>query len=147
MTECYECQPKPAQKTFPGCTIRNTPSEPIHCIVWAKHLFKWVSVCRPAEINKSLWWSVQNRNSAIKSLNLKRVVQICKFSSEKAEITFFASIFLFIGKLCSVCCGYFQKEWLLLKGFDYFAWCCSQLLGEDDPDQNVSPNKMYITWQ
>ncbi|KAK8721934.1 hypothetical protein OTU49_012643 [Cherax quadricarinatus] len=39
LTECYECQPKPTQKTFPGCTIRNTPSEPIHCIVWAKHLF------------------------------------------------------------------------------------------------------------
>uniref|UniRef100_A0A1A7Y202 SUMO-activating enzyme subunit 2 n=1 Tax=Iconisemion striatum TaxID=60296 RepID=A0A1A7Y202_9TELE len=39
LTECYECQPKPAQKTFPGCTIRNTPSEPIHCIVWAKYLF------------------------------------------------------------------------------------------------------------
>uniref|UniRef100_A0A672L3L8 SUMO-activating enzyme subunit 2 n=1 Tax=Sinocyclocheilus grahami TaxID=75366 RepID=A0A672L3L8_SINGR len=39
-TECYECQPKPTQKTFPGCTIRNTPSEPIHCIVWAKYLFK-----------------------------------------------------------------------------------------------------------
>ncbi|XP_053557401.1 SUMO-activating enzyme subunit 2 [Bombina bombina] len=39
VTECYECHPKPAQKTFPGCTIRNTPSEPIHCIVWAKYLF------------------------------------------------------------------------------------------------------------
>uniref|UniRef100_A0A3Q4A9I1 SUMO-activating enzyme subunit 2 n=1 Tax=Mola mola TaxID=94237 RepID=A0A3Q4A9I1_MOLML len=39
MTECYECQPKPSQKTFPGCTIRNTPSEPIHCIVWSKYLF------------------------------------------------------------------------------------------------------------
>ena len=26
---------------FPGCTIRNTPSEPIHCIVWAKHLFRY----------------------------------------------------------------------------------------------------------
>lgn len=38
-TQCYECQPKPAQKSFPGCTIRNTPSEPVHCIVWAKHLF------------------------------------------------------------------------------------------------------------
>ncbi|XP_025076344.1 SUMO-activating enzyme subunit 2-like isoform X2 [Pomacea canaliculata] len=38
-TECYECRPKPVQKTFPGCTIRNTPSEPIHCVVWAKHLF------------------------------------------------------------------------------------------------------------
>lgn len=39
-TQCYECTPKAAQKSFPGCTIRNTPSEPIHCIVWAKHLFK-----------------------------------------------------------------------------------------------------------
>ncbi|KAG7205366.1 hypothetical protein KM043_007366 [Ampulex compressa] len=40
LSQCYECTPKAAQKTFPGCTIRNTPSEPIHCIVWAKHLFK-----------------------------------------------------------------------------------------------------------
>ncbi|OQV22415.1 SUMO-activating enzyme subunit 2 [Hypsibius exemplaris] len=38
-TECFDCQPPAPQKTFPGCTIRNTPSEPIHCIVWAKHLF------------------------------------------------------------------------------------------------------------
>ena len=38
-TECYDCQEKPHQKTYPGCTIRNTPSEPIHCIVWSKHLF------------------------------------------------------------------------------------------------------------
>ena len=54
-TSCYECivslsmmfivksitiiKDKPRQKTFPGCTIRNTPSEPIHCIVWAKFLF------------------------------------------------------------------------------------------------------------
>lgn len=39
VTECYECHPKPTQRTFPGCTIHNTPSEPIHCIVWAKYLF------------------------------------------------------------------------------------------------------------
>ncbi|XP_060520679.1 SUMO-activating enzyme subunit 2 [Cylas formicarius] len=39
VTPCYECLPKPPQKTYPGCTIRNTPSEPVHCIVWAKHLF------------------------------------------------------------------------------------------------------------
>jgi ubiquitin-like 1-activating enzyme E1 B len=39
ITECYDCTTKPHQKSFPGCTIRNTPSEPIHCIVWAKHLF------------------------------------------------------------------------------------------------------------
>lgn len=39
LTQCYECSPKAAQKSYPGCTIRNTPSEPIHCIVWGKHLF------------------------------------------------------------------------------------------------------------
>lgn len=39
LTQCYECKPVPGQKSYPGCTIRNTPSEPIHCIVWAKHLF------------------------------------------------------------------------------------------------------------
>ncbi|KAJ1772397.1 E1 ubiquitin-activating protein uba2 [Coemansia sp. RSA 1813] len=36
-TECFECQPKPAErKTYPVCTIRSTPTAPIHCIVWAK---------------------------------------------------------------------------------------------------------------
>lgn len=39
-TPCYECYPQAKEKSFPGCTIRNTPSEPVHCIVWAKHLFK-----------------------------------------------------------------------------------------------------------
>ncbi|KAK4494845.1 hypothetical protein PRZ48_014201 [Zasmidium cellare] len=35
-TECYDCNEKPVQKSFPICTIRSTPSQPIHCIVWAK---------------------------------------------------------------------------------------------------------------
>lgn len=37
-TECFECTPKPAPKSFPVCTIRNTPEKPIHCVVWAKDL-------------------------------------------------------------------------------------------------------------
>ncbi|KAK1811532.1 E1 ubiquitin-activating protein uba2 [Friedmanniomyces endolithicus] len=36
VTECYDCNPKPVQKSFPICTIWSTPSQPIHCIVWAK---------------------------------------------------------------------------------------------------------------
>lgn len=36
LTECYDCMPKPLQKSFPICTIRSTPSQAIHCIVWAK---------------------------------------------------------------------------------------------------------------
>uniref|UniRef100_A0A0N4Z6R0 SUMO-activating enzyme subunit n=1 Tax=Parastrongyloides trichosuri TaxID=131310 RepID=A0A0N4Z6R0_PARTI len=40
-TECLECLKRDAgkERNYPGCTIRNTPSEPIHCIVWAKYLF------------------------------------------------------------------------------------------------------------
>ncbi|GLC36066.1 hypothetical protein PLESTB_000169600 [Pleodorina starrii] len=37
-TECFECQPKPTPKSFPICTLRNTPDRPIHTIVWAKDL-------------------------------------------------------------------------------------------------------------
>ncbi|EMR67006.1 putative family protein [Eutypa lata UCREL1] len=36
VTACYDCEAKPVPKSFPVCTIRSTPSQPIHCIVWAK---------------------------------------------------------------------------------------------------------------
>ncbi|KAH7107030.1 hypothetical protein BKA62DRAFT_825615 [Auriculariales sp. MPI-PUGE-AT-0066] len=36
-TECFDCIAKPVPKSFPVCTIRSTPSQPIHCIVWAKN--------------------------------------------------------------------------------------------------------------
>ncbi|KAG9230379.1 hypothetical protein BJ875DRAFT_157742 [Amylocarpus encephaloides] len=36
VTACYECSPKELPKTFPVCTIRSTPSQAIHCIVWGK---------------------------------------------------------------------------------------------------------------
>lgn len=40
VTACYECEgPRKEQRTYASCTIRNTPSLPIHCIVWGKHLF------------------------------------------------------------------------------------------------------------
>lgn len=38
--ECYDCQPKPTQKVYPICTIRSTPSMPVHVIVWAKEFYK-----------------------------------------------------------------------------------------------------------
>jgi ubiquitin-like 1-activating enzyme E1 B len=37
-SECFECAAKPTPKTYPICTLRNTPDKPIHCIVWAKDL-------------------------------------------------------------------------------------------------------------
>ncbi|KAJ7694800.1 hypothetical protein B0H17DRAFT_931436 [Mycena rosella] len=35
-TECFDCVTKATPTTFPVCTIRSTPSQPIHCIVWSK---------------------------------------------------------------------------------------------------------------
>mmetsp|Transcript_10799 Transcript_10799/g.15229 ORF Transcript_10799/g.15229 Transcript_10799/m.15229 type:complete len:698 (-) Transcript_10799:169-2262(-) len=40
--ECYECASKPTRKVYPICTIRSTPSQPVHCIVWAKELYKLI---------------------------------------------------------------------------------------------------------
>ena len=39
-TECFECEAKATPTKFPICTIRNTPDKPVHCVVWAKELFK-----------------------------------------------------------------------------------------------------------
>lgn len=36
LTACYDCTSKVTPKTYPVCTIRSTPSTPIHCVVWAK---------------------------------------------------------------------------------------------------------------
>ncbi|KAJ3914748.1 hypothetical protein F5877DRAFT_49902 [Lentinula edodes] len=37
VTECFECVEKvKGGKTYPVCTIRSTPSLPIHCVVWSK---------------------------------------------------------------------------------------------------------------
>ncbi|RMZ91896.1 hypothetical protein DV736_g882, partial [Chaetothyriales sp. CBS 134916] len=36
LTACYDCAPKTTPKSYPVCTIRSTPSQAIHCIVWAK---------------------------------------------------------------------------------------------------------------
>lgn len=39
-TECYECEEKPNPKTYAYCTIRSSPKEPVHCVIWAKEEFR-----------------------------------------------------------------------------------------------------------
>lgn len=39
VTECFECTPQTAAKTYAVCTIRSTPDQPVHCVVWAKHVY------------------------------------------------------------------------------------------------------------
>ncbi|SJX61080.1 related to ubiquitin-like protein activating enzyme [Sporisorium reilianum f. sp. reilianum] len=59
VTECYDCTAKTTPKTFPVCTIRSTPSAPIHCIVWAKswlftQLFGADDETEDAELDKAV---------------------------------------------------------------------------------------------
>ena len=35
-TACYDCTQKQTPVSYPVCTIRSTPTQPIHCIVWGK---------------------------------------------------------------------------------------------------------------
>nr|AEE63129.1 unknown [Dendroctonus ponderosae] len=99
-TQCYECQPKPPQKTFPGCTIRNTPSEPVHCIVWSKHLFNQLfgeddpdqDVSPDAEDPEA---KINGENSVTESGNIKRLstkqwTQDIEYDPEKLFNKFFS---------------------------------------------------------
>ncbi|RLV93983.1 Ubiquitin-activating enzyme [Spathaspora sp. JA1] len=35
-SECFDCSAKETVKTYPVCTIRSSPTQPVHCITWAK---------------------------------------------------------------------------------------------------------------
>lgn len=72
-SECYDCVTKPTPKTYPVCTIRSTPSTPIHCIVWAKtylfpQLFGAEEESEDAELDKAL----QDGENADEVANLRR---------------------------------------------------------------------------
>lgn len=76
-TECYDCHPKETPKTFPVCTIRSTPSQAIHCIVWAKsYLFQEIfgtSEADAEELDRS-----ENSDNAAEIETLRREAQALK---------------------------------------------------------------------
>ncbi|OAL23714.1 hypothetical protein AYO20_10919 [Fonsecaea nubica] len=76
-TACYDCTPKTTPISYPVCTIRSTPSQPIHCIVWAKsyllpELFG-VSEDEAAEMDSS-----EDTDNAEEIKNLKEEAQALK---------------------------------------------------------------------
>lgn len=66
-TECFDCTAKETPKTFPVCTIRSTPSTPVHCVVWAKNfLFSQLfsassSASEEPDTNDSNDWGTTNQ--------------------------------------------------------------------------------------
>ena len=91
-TKCYDCEPKKeaAQQRFPICTIRSTPDKPVHCIVWAKELYKLLF----GNMNESDLVDIEDSSSSsdanakldnateIKSLVMRAVKRIDKAPSD-----------------------------------------------------------------
>ncbi|CAH7689653.1 hypothetical protein BY996DRAFT_4575627 [Phakopsora pachyrhizi] len=78
-TECYDCSPKAVPKTYPVCTIRSTPSTPIHCIVWAKgYLFPQLFGPEDENEGADLDQAIQNGENSTEIENLRQEVKQMK---------------------------------------------------------------------
>ncbi|KAI5795539.1 hypothetical protein EDC01DRAFT_54529 [Geopyxis carbonaria] len=84
ITECYECNPKAVPKSFPVCTIRSTPSQPIHCIVWAKS-YLFTEVFGTSEESSPELDPTENSENAQEIANLKREAEELKNVREKMD--------------------------------------------------------------
>lgn len=94
-SECFDCQEKATPKQFPVCTIRSTPSQPIHCITWAKEfLFHQLfdelepgtndseTIQNASEDQQEVENLVQGANELIELKNIAHGGDSVKFTSE-----------------------------------------------------------------
>lgn len=92
ITECFACVPKSTPKAFPVCTIRSTPSRPVHCVTWAKS-FLFPQLFGPDDPDLSTETdenpsdekkaSLQEANELLK---LKRMIQSAKSGDDYSYI-------------------------------------------------------------
>lgn len=79
VSECFECQAKATPKTYPVCTIRSTPSKPVHCITWAKEfLFQQLFDESKAELSEQ---GLQNETD-----DKKEIANLLKESNELNDL-------------------------------------------------------------
>lgn len=75
VSECFECRPREsaAQKTvYPVCTIRQSPSSLVHCVVWAmEFLYANLFACDGANKEKTPPISIQDEGDERKSAEEK----------------------------------------------------------------------------
>lgn len=76
-SECYDCNTKETPKSFPVCTIRSTPSQPIHCIVWAKS-YLFTEVFGTSEDEVAEFDHSQDSENAVEIENLRNEAQALK---------------------------------------------------------------------
>ena len=76
-SECYDCNTKETPKTFPVCTIRSTPSQPIHCIVWAKN-YLFTEVYGTSEDESPVLDHSEDSENAQEIANLRKEAEALK---------------------------------------------------------------------
>lgn len=76
-TECFDCTPKSKPTVFPVCTIRSTPSQPIHCIVWAKS-YLFVQLFATAEETQLMQEQDESEENSKELENLRRESEALK---------------------------------------------------------------------
>ncbi|KAI5968714.1 UBA2 [Candida margitis] len=78
---CFDCQAHVAPKTYPVCTIRSTPSLPVHCITWAKEFlfYQLFDEVEDSGLNDSEAISKETDNDA-------EIENLAKEANELAEL-------------------------------------------------------------
>ncbi|KAL9017072.1 MAG: hypothetical protein Q9185_005583 [Variospora sp. 1 TL-2023] len=76
-SECYDCNTKETPKSFPVCTIRSTPSQPIHCIVWAKS-YLFTEIFGTSEDEMPEFDHSQDSENAAEIQNLRKEAEALK---------------------------------------------------------------------
>ncbi|BDD62250.1 hypothetical protein MAP00_007226 [Monascus purpureus] len=89
-TECYDCNSKEVPKSFPVCTIRSTPSQPIHCIVWAKS-YLFPELFGTSEDDTQAFDHSEDSENAQEIENLRKEAQALKEIRQSMGTSDFAS--------------------------------------------------------
>lgn len=94
LSECFHCMPKETPKTFPVCTIRSTPSKPIHSITWAKNflLSQLFGERDQDSINLSDFTNEEEAQAKMKEANELNDLKESIFSSKESDLDFVFNI-------------------------------------------------------
>lgn len=103
LSECFNCIPKETPKTFPVCTIRSTPSKPVHCITWAKQFLFAQLFCGDEEageenVNPEEFTNEEEAKASANEVNeladLKKLIIDSKREESGYAETIFKKIFI-----------------------------------------------------
>ena len=90
-SECFDCLPHEQPKAFPVCTIRSTPSQFIHCVVWAKsYLFAQLFGAKEDSLDAAV--ETPNDMSELKDLEQESKV-LQDFRNVSNATTFVSEVF------------------------------------------------------